>query len=767
MELSYCSPAYFGGMSRVNFPWSGALSEGQTVSKVNHPHLKPSSSTNQAFLAHLEPCSFRNSLWFDMLMFLQKFIVVNKADSGGTSRFRQHRSLKYLLKIPPFNIRTGCDRSLVISSFCGRRGFLRRRWRRLCHTSIKSSMTARQKKKSRENYLKIGVPLYEASIKCDWNAAKAILDENKNLQLLKCSITENGETALHVAASANGPKKVEQFVRNLVAEMKKEDLELVNNNQNTALYLAATAGNIETVKIMVEKNSVLPTIPGAGGTMMPVYVAALFGNYQVVKYLYDKSHGLCDEGWTDTNRGWLLEKCVESDMFDIAIDIVNMYPALGRSSTLLGMLARKPQAFHDKKSNIIERTIKLGDYLYSSVFATHQPSQNKQSEPRSESVPKHSAQPTPSPNKKDNMIARTFKSEGQRIQIKKSASSGRVAETILLQCIYEHLKKLEISFQHVNEVPQLEILISEHLVKMHLETQNIIKQDNKAPQELQKLISEFLVKMHDGTQDIIRGEAGKDPQKLKDFIFYQTYDMRRRASSKDTRKDNIKESHSSPVLFVAAEMGNTKFLVELIRRYPDLIWKVNDDNQSMFHVAVKHRHAGIYNLLYEIGAMKDMITPLKDDNDNNMLHLVGKIVNRKQLENVSVGALEMPLELLWFQEVESVIPPSYREQRNFDGLTPHELFTKEHKNMVTQGEKWMREMATQCIVVAALIATVAFAAAFTVPGGYDQNNGIPIFYSKTTYKVFVVVDAISLFSSIASILHMFLTVFTSPYAVPL
>ncbi|KAL8191741.1 hypothetical protein R6Q57_028472 [Mikania cordata] len=73
-------------------------------------------------------------------------------------------------------------------------------------------------------------------------------------ELVRFSITENGETALHVAASAKGdPKEVEQFVRKLVDLMKKEDLELENENFNTALYLAAAAGNVETVKIMVEK----------------------------------------------------------------------------------------------------------------------------------------------------------------------------------------------------------------------------------------------------------------------------------------------------------------------------------------------------------------------------------------------------------------------------------------------------------------------------------------------------------------------------------
>ncbi|GKD85983.1 phytochrome E [Tanacetum coccineum] len=169
--------------------------------------------------------------------------------------------------------------------------------------------------RSREDYLRIGVPLYEASIKCDWKTAEAILNQNTNIKLVRCSITDNGETALHIAASAKGPKKVDEFVRNLVGKMEKEDLELVNKNQNTALYLAAAAGNIETVKIMMAKNPNLHTIPGANGSMMPLYAAVLFGNKDVVRYLYKLSKHLGDDNWNPQNRSWLLEKCVESDMF--------------------------------------------------------------------------------------------------------------------------------------------------------------------------------------------------------------------------------------------------------------------------------------------------------------------------------------------------------------------------------------------------------------------------------------------------------------------
>ncbi|XP_076882044.1 uncharacterized protein LOC143530380 [Bidens hawaiensis] len=330
----------------------------------------------------------------------------------------------------------------------------------------------------------------------------------------------------------------------------------------------------------------------------------------------------------------------------------------------------------------------------------------------------------------------------------------------------------------VDQAQQLQNLISERLMYMHDETQKIIKgapntimQNNKPVYQaidLQNLIAEHITNMHYKSQNVIKNIRVEDQaSQLKRVIFEHITKMND-ATEKILRDMRHKmETRSSRVLFIAAEMGNTYFLVELMRLYPDLIWKVNDDNQSIFRIAVKHSHEGIYNLLFEIGAMKDLITPLKDLRNNNMLHLVGTIAKQKRLEDVSGVALQMQRELLWFQEVESMIPRSYKEKVNEDGLIPHELFTKEHKNLVTQGEKWMKGTANQCMVVAALIATIVFAAAFTVPGGYnqtnDETNGIPVFHFEVTFMVFVVADAISLFLSCTSIL-IFLSILTSRYA---
>ncbi|KAI7742145.1 hypothetical protein M8C21_032190, partial [Ambrosia artemisiifolia] len=467
------------------------------------------------------------------------------------------------------------------------------------------------------------------------------------MQLFRCSITENRETALHVAASVRrrSNKQVENFVKSLVALMTEDDLELQNADGNTALFLAAAAGNIQAVKIMVIMNRALSIIRGRNG-MMPLYVAAMCGNYKVVKFLYEYSTALRDDGWDRQNRASLLEKCVEADMFDVALEIVKKYPELG-SGGILGALARKPYAFSVTKSNIIER-------ITSPVFA---------------------------------LI-------GLRIG----------------------------AYEKESEALQLLKLIWEDIAKRPREDIDVI----------------------------LRGLA--DP----------VVDSVDSADSQSNRQ-LPRRQYSSRLMFIAAEMGNTTFLVELIRRYPDLIWKVNDHNMSIFHIAVKYRHEGIYNLLYEIGSMRDLVTPLRDDNLNNMLHLAGKRTTKVRLADVSGPALQMQRELLWFKEVRSMLPPYHRARKNKDGQTPHDLFIEEHKELIREGEKWLKETASQCMVVAALIATIAFAAAFTIPGGYNQTDGIPIFYRRSTFVAFVVADAMSLFLSSTSILT-FLSILTSRYA---
>lgn len=114
--------------------------------------------------------------------------------------------------------------------------------------------------------------------------------------------------------------------------------------------------------------------------------------------------------------------------------------------------------------------------------------------------------------------------------------------------------------------------------------------------------------------------------------------------------------------------------------------------------------------------------------------------------------------------MESIVHPSLLETTNKDGKTPRELFTESHKDLVDKGEKWMKETATSCTVVGALIVTIVFAAAITGPGGNDDCSGLPTFLNEKIFMLFIVCDAFSVLSSSTSAL-MFLGILTSCYAV--
>jgi hypothetical protein len=113
--------------------------------------------------------------------------------------------------------------------------------------------------------------------------------------------------------------------------------------------------------------------------------------------------------------------------------------------------------------------------------------------------------------------------------------------------------------------------------------------------------------------------------------------------------------------------------------------------------------------------------------------------------------------------VEKIVPPSYTKMKNSNGKTPKDLFTEEHNELLKVGEKWMKSTASSCMLVATLIATVVFTAVFTLPGGQNNETGVPTFLRKKWFLIFVISDSVALFSSSASII-MFLSILTSRYA---
>lgn len=107
--------------------------------------------------------------------------------------------------------------------------------------------------------------------------------------------------------------------------------------------------------------------------------------------------------------------------------------------------------------------------------------------------------------------------------------------------------------------------------------------------------------------------------------------------------------------------------------------------------------------------------------------------------------------------------PSHVDLPNHEGITPRELFTTDHEELVKKGESWMKRTTNSCMVVSTLIATGVFSAAFSVPGGNNDDKGSPNYLEKPSFLVFALSDSLALISSSTSIL-VFLSILISRYA---
>ncbi|XP_042957999.1 uncharacterized protein LOC122293487 [Carya illinoinensis] len=139
------------------------------------------------------------------------------------------------------------------------------------------------------------------------------------------------------------------------------------------------------------------------------------------------------------------------------------------------------------------------------------------------------------------------------------------------------------------------------------------------------------------------------------------------------------------------------------------------------------------------------------------------LTEHTHIDHIRGAALQMQREVQWFKEVEHICPLPCKEYLNQDGLTPRQLFTKDHQVLRKEGERWMKDTATSCNVVGTLIITIMFTAAFTIPGGNNQESGFQILVHEKLFKLFIITDSLSPFSSSTSVL-MFLGILTSRYA---
>ncbi|MFS7917556.1 putative PGG domain-containing protein [Helianthus anomalus] len=215
-------------------------------------------------------------------------------------------------------------------------------------------------------------------------------------------------------------------------------------------------------------------------------------------------------------------------------------------------------------------------------------------------------------------------------------------------------------------------------------------------------------------------------------------------------------------LIRAVLQGTYEVVDEILYNSPPTINCENDEGYNIIQLAIINRSEKVYNLIYHIIERTKSYKGKEDSFDNTLVHLAGKLAPSFVLERTTGAALQLQRELLWFEEVKKLFLPIELTRQNKYNETPTMVFTKEHLDLMKQGETWMKTTAESCSITAALIVTVVFAAAITVPGG-NQESGLPLFKEKTAFTIFAVSNAFSLFTS-ATALLLFLSILTARFS---
>ncbi|KAM1808475.1 hypothetical protein ACFX11_031356 [Malus domestica] len=216
----------------------------------------------------------------------------------------------------------------------------------------------------------------------------------------------------------------------------------------------------------------------------------------------------------------------------------------------------------------------------------------------------------------------------------------------------------------------------------------------------------------------------------------------------------------SPIL-IAAKNGVTEMVEKILELFPVAIHDMNTEKKNIVLLAVEYRQPHVYKLLLKRNILKESVFSRVDHKGNSALHLAAKLGEHKPWL-ISGAALQMQWEIKWYEFVKTSMPLHFFARHNEKGRTAKQIFTETHTTIVKAGGEWLTNTSESCSVVAALIATVAFATSTTVPGGIKEESGTPTLENQPAFDIFAIASLVALCFSVTAMV-MFLSILTSRY----
>ncbi|GLU15510.1 hypothetical protein SLE2022_319910 [Rubroshorea leprosula] len=613
---------------------------------------------------------------------------------------------------------------------------------------------------------------------------KALKNEGENIKTLyqtkPCALfdplTPCGDTVFHVAAYMGNINLFRDLFEKVEMPKKCEVFTKKNSHGNTVLHEVVTSNNFKAVKFLVEiaqegRARMLMERNNLGETAL--YRAAAFGNKATVEYLVNEVElqkgNLKDDHFTRKSDGLsILHIAIMNEKFETAISLLKKDSELATKKcsgkTCLHILASMPTAFKSSSSimyglEIIYKYIP-GNLVYRDEIEQDVTSQSSKSRIRCLTMIKNIRLP-----KFDDLWLHLAERWNFIKEIGKTKK--------------KHLFAVELAKMLIDSSDWREYYNEEG----HNNIICLSVDRKKGGEETREASSQT------GCDGICfsgdRKKGGKETGEASsqtgcDGICFSG-DRKKggeetgEASSQtgcDGTAATIEAAPDTP-LIIAARTGITEIVAEIIKVYPQALEHVTRSGQNILHVAILHRNHIFDRIMSEKEVVKRLVWGIDNDGDT-ILHKAA-CTEYYSGGTTSTAALKLEEELRWFRKVEKIVPAHYTIHLNKEKLTARQLLKDDHKEQLKEAQEWVKNTSQSSSTVAILVATVLFAAAFAVPGGFigygDAKDaaanapapavaGTAVLAHKPLYPFFTVMDVAGLASSLTSVV-LFLSVLTS------
>ncbi|KAJ1689389.1 hypothetical protein LUZ63_013544 [Rhynchospora breviuscula] len=226
---------------------------------------------------------------------------------------------------------------------------------------------------------------------------------------------------------------------------------------------------------------------------------------------------------------------------------------------------------------------------------------------------------------------------------------------------------------------------------------------------------------------------------------------------------------------VAARRGNADLVKHFLQEYPDYAKLLDSCGRNLFHMLAEQNRSIVFTEVFaltkddsrpHISQMIESMINARDYEGNTPLHMAAMKEDRHVmraiwdklnhdrealLENqMGKTAFEISFRQLWDANEDSRLQiKAYIEKKGW-------YFTRDWFDYVMSPYPNKLERSQLIGLGSVLITTVAFAAAFAIPGGYNADNGAPILGKRFMFRAFILANTfafIQAFQSLFIIVH--------------